>query len=237
MNGQALWNSFLFYVCCKYSSSWIVVTCTSLSWTEEAPWLTSQQHLHFPGNSGSRNVSVSWRFRVSFWEKQCMATDGSAPMCILHRVFIQISFALTWEVCSMLDMGCESSYGKGSFWILFKPQFLQLVLSFLHKSSRCSIEHSLINPRMKSDTKWGRSVWMCVCVHMYMYAYLYCAYSCIYAQQCTSAYVCKCMYVHVYVCAYMHMCICVYMCVHVYYADCVMEPETVIFYRGRLWFY
>lgn len=82
-------------------------------------------------------------------------------------------------------------------------------LSFLHKTSRCSTECSL----MKSDTKWGRSGWMCVRVCMYMYAYLYCAYSCMYAQQCTSAYVCKCLYACVYMYMCMHACICTYMCV------------------------
>lgn len=197
----------------------------------------------------SAGASESASERSSVWRPMV-----ARPCVFVHRVFIQMFFVLMWEVCSMLDMRCERSYGKGSFWILFKPEFLQLVwqffsfaflllsflpslsffllflflsifLSFLQKTSRCSTEHSLV----KSDTKWGRSVWMCVRVCMYMYAYLYCSYSCMYAQQCTSAYVCKRMYACVYMYMCMHICICTYMCVHVCYANCVMEPETVIF--------
>lgn len=38
-------------------------------------------------------------------------------------------------------------------------------------------------------------------------------------------------------CVHMYMYMCVYMCVHVGCVDYVMEPETVFFLMGRLWFH
>lgn len=206
----------------------------------------------FPSAGASESASE----RSSVWWPMV-----ARPCVFVHRVFIQMSFVLMWEVCSMLDMSCERSYGKGSFWILFKPEFLQLVwqffsfaflfLSFLTSLSLFLLFLSIffwvsyIKPvdalqnvlwwsLIQSGEEVDGCVYVCACTCMHIYTVL--IHACMHSNA----------QVHMCANACMRVCTCICVCMHAYAPICVCVcvlcwlchgTWSSNIFRGRLWFH